>query len=75
MSYERFFQGGYLREQNVPSPEGKTKLEYDIQYGTFKLVSESYARVSCDMNFNAYPFDTQICNFTIVAWDNTSYQE
>ena len=66
------FQDGFIENQNDPST---AVLKYDISSGMFQLSFESYAKIKCHMNFDTYPFDTQLCNFVITSEKNLTYQE
>ena len=49
-------------------------MKYDMREKLFSLNTESYARIKCDMDFDLYPYDTQMCNFIIVPDKNLTYQ-
>ena len=68
------FQGGFLEDPSKPGTSGQRDLQYDIENGTFKLKTLSFARINCDMDFIVYPFDIQTCQFVILPSKNSSYQ-
>ena len=46
------FQGGFLEDPSKPGTSGQRDLQYDIENGTFKLKTLSFARINCDMDFD-----------------------
>ena len=68
------FQGGFLADPSKSGTSGQRSLTYDIQNGTFKLTTLSFAKINCEMDFIIYPFDTQICQFVLLPSKNSSYQ-
>ena len=69
------FQEGFLADQDEHAGQGDRQLRYYVSNGMFYLISKSYAKVHCDMDFKMYPFDTQKCNFVVVATRSLNYQE
>ena len=58
----------------MPATAGGRDLKYDMREKMFTLNTESYARIKCDMDFEMYPFDTQMCNFVIIPDKNLTFQ-
>ena len=63
-----------MANQKQPLTVGNGFLRYDVRDGIFELVTKSYARMNCQMDFSLYPFDTQRCNFYMVTEKNMTYQ-
>ena len=38
-------------------------LKYDMKDGKFKLWTSTFAKISCQMDYSLYPFDSQECRF------------
>ena len=38
-------------------------LKYNMKDGKFELWTSTYAKISCQMDYSLYPFDTQECQF------------
>ena len=75
LNYVDNFQEGFLADQDEHAGQGDRQLRYYVSNGIFYLISKSYAKVHCDMDFGMYPFDTQKCNFVMVATRSLNYQE
>ena len=67
-------QEGFLKQQDQPGSQGDRSLTYDVDNGRFYLITKSYARIYCDMDFAMYPFDTQKCDFAMIAARTLKYQ-
>ena len=67
-------KGGFLAEQDEPATKGNRDLRYDVDEGMFKLTTESYAKIHCEMDFTLYLFDTQRCIFQIRTTKDISHQ-
>ena len=68
-------QSGYLANQMEPvGGGGMGGLTYDVADGTFTLTARSYIKISCEMDFLLYPFDTQICKFWMRPDKDNRYQ-
>ena len=53
---------------------GMGGLSYDLAGGTFTLTTRSHIKISCQMDFLLYPFDTQICKFQMRPDKDSRYQ-
>ena len=67
-------QEGFLKQQDQPGSQGDRQLTYDVNNGRFYLITKSYAKIYCDMDFAMYPFDTQKCDFAMIAARTLKYQ-
>ena len=65
-----------MGEPEKPGTAGKRYLFFDVTYGNFSVITQSYAKVNCPtMDFRMYPFDTHRCEFSIAnPTKNISYQ-
>ena len=43
------------------------EMKYDIESGTFTVVTNNYVKMACDMEFALYPFDTQECSLVMMS--------
>ena len=77
MIFRLFIQTGYLANQMKPAGAGgggMGGLSYDLAGGTFTLTTRSHIKISCQMDFLLYPFDTQICKFQMRPDKDSRYQ-
>ena len=63
-----------MKQQDQPGSQGDRQLTYDVNNGRFYLITKSYAKIYCDMDFAMYPFDTQKCDFAMIAARTLKYQ-